>query len=59
MIKNFALLFSRQSTLISIIQKHVKYAVLYRLKQKTSQKFWFFVKFWGIQDFNIIDLDNT
>ena len=21
--------------------------------------FWFFVKFWGIQDFNIIDLDNT
>lgn len=20
---------------------------------------WFFVKFWGIQDFNIIDLENT
>ena len=20
--------------------------------------FWFYVKFWGIQDFNIIDLDN-
>ena len=29
-----------------------------KYREEIEEYFWFYVKFWGIQDFNIIDLDN-